>query len=115
MAATAKNVSPDEAEALLKSSPKLIVLDVRTPDEFANGHIPGARNIDFFGDDFATQIATLDPTTPLLVHCASGSRSSRALEKITALKKFHTLYHLKAGLNGWIAAHKPVEQKIGGP
>lgn len=111
---TAKNVSPDEAEALIKNSPKLLILDVRTPDEFAAGHIAGAKNVDFFGDDFEKQIAALDPARPLLVHCAAGNRSAQALKQIEALKKFEVIYHLKAGFSGWAGAKKPVEGKAAG-
>ena len=113
-ATTVKNVSPDEAEALIKNSPKLVILDVRTPEEFAAGHIAGAKNVDFFGDDFEKQIAALDPASPVLVHCAAGNRSAQAVKKIEALKKFDAVYHMKAGYNGWAAAKKPVEAKSPG-
>ena len=102
-----KNVSPDEAEKLLKENPKTLVLDVRTPDEFAKGHIPGAKNFDFFGDDFAKKVATLDPQTPVIVHCASGHRSSQALE---SFKDKKTVYHLNEGFHAWEKAGKPVEK-----
>ena len=113
-ATTTKNVSPDEAEALIKNSPKLVILDVRTPEEFVAGHIAGAKNADFLDDDFGKQIAALDPARPVLVHCAAGSRSAQAVKQIEALKKFGLIYHLKAGFNGWVAAKKPVEGKAGG-
>ncbi len=109
--AAPKIVSPDEAEVLIKETPALVILDVRTPDEFAGGHIHGAKNVDFFGDDFEKQIAALDPAKPVLVHCAAGGRSSQAVEKLAALKKPPVIYHLKAGFNGWKAAKKPVEGK----
>jgi rhodanese-related sulfurtransferase len=114
VATTTKNVSPDEAEALIKNSPKLVILDVRTPDEFAAGHIAGAKNADFLGDDFEKQIAALDPAMRVLVHCAAGSRSAQAVKQIEALKKFELIYHLQAGFKGWAAAKKPVEGKPGG-
>jgi rhodanese-related sulfurtransferase len=109
-AASPKNVSPDEAEALIKGKPGVLILDIRTPDEFAKGHIPGAKNVDFFADDFAKQVAALDASKPVLVHCASGGRSGQAMEPLTALKKFTVIYHLKAGFSGWAAAKKPVEK-----
>ena len=114
VAATAKNVTPDEAEALMKADPKLVILDVRTPDEFAAGHIRGARNVDLFGDDFEKQIAALDPARSLLVHCAAGNRSAQAVKQIEALKKLDVIHHMKAGFNGWAAAKKPVEGKPSG-
>ena len=110
-AATVKNVAPDEAEALMKNSPNLIILDVRTPDEFAEGHIPGAMNADFLGDDFEKHIAALPADRPLIVHCAAGNRSARAVAKIAAMQKSAQIFHLKLGFNGWKAAGKPIETK----
>lgn len=101
-----KDVSPAEAEKLLKENPKLLVVDVRTPDEFAKGHIAGAKNIDFFEDDFAKKVGALDVNTPLLVHCGSGKRSSQAL---SAFKDKKTVYHLNEGFGAWVKAGKPVE------
>jgi rhodanese-related sulfurtransferase len=100
-------VTPEQAEKLLKDKPKILILDVRTADEFKDGHIPGAKNVDFLGDDFARQVAALDPATPILVHCAAGGRSARAL---ASLKGKHTVYHLKEGFSGWAKAGKPVER-----
>ncbi len=109
--AAVKDVTPDEAEALLKGAAKPLILDVRTADEFAQGRIPGAKNVDFFGDDFEKQVAALKGGGPVIVHCAAGGRSAQSLPKITALKKFGVIYHLKAGFNGWKSAGKPVETK----
>lgn len=106
-----KDVTPAEAEALMKGAAKPLILDVRTPDEFAQGHIPGAVNVDFFGDDFEKGVAALKEKGAVIVHCASGNRSSQALPVITALKKFGAVYHLKSGFKGWKAAGKTVETK----
>jgi rhodanese-related sulfurtransferase len=106
-ASNVQNVSPDEAEKLLKENPKTIVLDVRTSDEFAKGHIPGAKNVDFFDDDFAKKVGALDPATPVIVHCAAGGRSAKSLE---FLKDKKVVYHLKDGFNAWEKAGKPVEK-----
>ena len=110
-ASVAKDVTPDEAAALMKGKPGVLVIDVRTPDEFAEGHIPGAKNVDFLGDDFEKQLAALPADRPLLVHCAAGNRSSKAVVKIAALQKSAQIFHLKSGFNGWKAAGKPVETK----
>ena len=106
-----KDVTPDEAAALVKNKSGVLVLDVRTPDEFAEGHIPGAKNVDFLGDDFEKQIAALPADRPLIVHCAAGSRSAKAVVKIAALQKSAQIFHLKSGFNGWKAAGKPIETK----
>ena len=110
-AAVAKDVTPDEAAALMKGKRGVLVIDVRTPDEFAEGHIPGAKNMDFLGDDFEKQLAALPADRPLVVHCAAGNRSSKAVVKIAALQKSAQIFHLKSGFNGWKAAGKLVEVK----
>ena len=110
-ASATKDVTPDEAAALVKNQSGVLVLDVRTPDEFAEGHIPGAKNVDFLGDDFEKQIAALPADRPLIVHCAAGNRSAKAVAKIAALQKSAQIFHLKSGFNGWKAAGKPIETK----
>ncbi len=104
--ANVTNVTVDEAEKLLKEKPGIVVLDVRTADEFKEGHIAGARNVDFFDDNFTKEVAKLDPATPILVHCAGGGRSGQSLP---ILKDLKTVYHLKDGFKAWEKAGKPVE------
>lgn len=99
-----------KANASKETAPRPIVLDVRTADEFAAGHVPGAKNIDFLTEDFKAQLAKLDKTQPYLVHCAAGGRSSRAIAVLKAMG-FQRLYHMKDGFNGWKEAGGPVEGK----
>ena len=106
-AGVAKNVSPDEAEKLLKANPKIVVLDVRTPEEFATGHIAGAKNVDFMAADFAVRVAALDKGRTYLVHCAAGGRSSKALDLMKG-ENFAALYHLNDGFKAWEKAGKSV-------
>ena len=108
-ATVAKNVSPDEAEKLLKDNPQVVVLDVRTPEEFARGHIAGAKNVDFKAADFAEKIGALDKGKTYLVHCAAGGRSSQTLAAMQG-KNFAALYHLNEGFKAWEKAGKPVEK-----
>lgn len=108
-AGVAKNVSPDEAEKLLKDNPKVVVLDVRTPEEFAKGHIAGAKNVDFKAADFAEKVSALDKGKTYLVHCAAGGRSSKTLDAMKD-KNFAALYHLNEGFKAWEKAGKPVEK-----
>lgn len=105
----AKDVSIDEAAKLLKDNPKIVVLDVRTPEEFAKGHIAGAKNVDFNADDFDKQIEKLDPNSTYLVHCAAGGRSKQSLATFTD-KKFKGVYHMNEGFKAWEKAGKPVEK-----
>lgn len=106
--AKVKDVTPDEAEKLIKEK-KAVVLDIRTPDEFAEGHIEGAINVDFLSDKFSEQLAKLDKGTPVIVHCGSGGRSTRSLPKIED-QKFLQIYHLNKGFKAWLEAGKPVKK-----
>ena len=87
-------VSADEGASLLADPPDdLVVLDVRTPDEFAAGHIDGAIMIDFYEADFATQLADLDPDVPYLLYCRSGNRSGQTTAILDQLG-FLSLIHI---------------------
>ncbi len=96
----AVNVTPEAAEKLLSANSKVIVLDVRTPEEFGRGHIAGAVNISSADPEFDKKVGALDSTRPLLLHCASGGRSGRVLSKIEALP-FPAIYHMNGGFNAW--------------
>ena len=105
---TVKEVTPDEAERLLKLTPGVVILDVRTSEEFAEGHIPGAQNLNFFSQDFLEKAKALEGKT-LLLHCASGGRSSQALERLKDIP-LSAVYHLKKGFVAWQGAGKKVER-----
>lgn len=79
---------------------QVIVLDVRTPDEFRQGHIPGAELIDYLAPDFSTRIASLDKNKTYLVYCAAGSRSAKASDIMTK-NGFKNIYNLQGGYNAW--------------
>jgi len=87
-------------------APGTVVLDVRTPAEFASGHLPQAKNIDIEGSDFAAKIAALDKSTTYAVYCRSGNRSGVAMEQMAAAQFTH-VYDLAGGIGAW--------QTMGGP
>lgn len=64
--------------ARLIKQPNVVVLDVRTPAEYATGHVRGAKNVDFRAPDFAQQLAQFDTTKTYMLYCASGNRSGQA-------------------------------------
>lgn len=57
-------------------------IDVRTPVEYAAGHLQGAKNIDLSAKDFDQQIAALDPEADYVVYCASGRRAAEAIKQM---------------------------------
>ena len=103
------DVTIDEASSLIASDPALVVLDVRTPKEFDEGHIAGAINVDFLADDFAQRVAELDTGAHYLLHCKSGKRSTGALE-VMEKEGFTNIAHMNGGFDAWKAAGQPVEQ-----
>ena len=103
-----KHVQSADAATIIAEG-KTVIVDVRTAEEFKEGHIKGAKNIDVMSDDFEAQLAKLDKTQPTLVHCQAGGRSSRALKTFEKLG-FTQVIHLDDGFGGWEAAGKPVEK-----
>jgi len=101
-----KNVGVDEFEKL-RADKKNMVLDVRTKEEYAAGHIPGAVNLDVNAPDFPEKIAKLDKNKTYLVHCAAGGRSAKACDRMSRLD-FPKLYNLAGGFRAWEkAGNKP--------
>jgi phage shock protein E len=103
-----KNVGPDEFERLAKL-PDTVVLDVRSPKEYAAGHIKGAVLIDWNGKDFEQKAKALDKTKTYLVHCAVGGRSAKASDKLDGWG-FSKVVNLEGGIKAWEKAGKPVEK-----
>lgn len=83
------------------------VIDVRTPEEFAAGHIEGAVNIDIASPDFATQIGQLDPQKTYAVYCRSDNRSGVATTQM-ANSGFTSVYDLDGGIIAWEQDGYPV-------
>lgn len=101
-----RHVDAKEA-ALLLATNRFTVLDIRTPREFAAGHIAGATNINYLSGDFADKLTQLDRSKSYLLHCAVGGRSTNALPKLTRLG-FTNLIHLDGGFKAWQTAGNPV-------
>ncbi len=103
-----KNISPEEAEKILKeNSGNIIILDVRTKEEFSEGHIKGAINIDYHSKDFKSKLEKLDKTKIYMIYCRSGYRSGRAFELMKEMG-FTKLYNIEGGINAWIGEGLPV-------
>lgn len=82
-------------------------VDVRTPEEYADGHIPGAENINVFDRDFTDKAQTsLDKTKPVAVYCRSGKRSAEAARKLS--EKGFNVINLKGGIIAWKDKRQPI-------
>lgn len=98
----------------LKTTDKPQLLDVRTPEEYAGGHIENASNVNWNGSDFETKAANYDKTKPVFVYCKVGGRSSQAAKKLAEMG-FTTIYNLDGGMMKWSASglEKPTDKIIG--
>jgi rhodanese-related sulfurtransferase len=91
------------AKEFLAKEPKAIVLDVRTAEEFSQGHLPGAVLVTIGGDDFVDRVKKVaSPDKPVLVYCLSGGRSAKAIATLKAAG-FSQLHELKGGVTSWAA------------
>lgn len=79
---SSQSSSTDSAQKS-EASQATTIIDVRTPEEFATGHVDGAVNIDIHSPDFAAQIQKLDPNGDYSVYCRSGNRSGQAVQFMT--------------------------------
>lgn len=100
------NLTPTAFAAKIKVTPKAVILDVRTPDEYASGHVANALNYDWNGAQFEKQIASLDKSKPVFVYCLSGRRSASAASKMRA-EGFKMVYEMDGGMSGWRASQLP--------
>ncbi len=98
-----RNVEPGDAQALIRENAgnrDFVVLDVRTPGEFAQGHLEGAVLVDYRSPRFREEMAGLDRSKTYLVYCRTGNRSTRALGIMEELG-FRRYYHLGGGIKRW--------------
>ena len=95
------NMNAQEFSAKAKES-GVVVLDVRTPAEFSQGHIQGAMNVDVEAPTFNAEIAKLDMTKTYAVYCHSGRRSGIATSEMAKLG-FKHLFNLQNGFADWMA------------
>jgi rhodanese-related sulfurtransferase len=89
-----------------------ILLDVRTQEEFQSGHISGALMIDYYDEDFAHHISTLDKEKTIYIYCRSGGRSGRSM-KMMREQGFDRLYNLHGGIMEWMAEGRTVKYPDG--
>lgn len=102
------SVSSQEAKALLAHQKDIVILDIRTPGEWASGYLQGAQLINFYDADFSERLQAMDPAKPYLVYCAVGGRSKEALAMMKKLG-FKQVYEAKEGFNALKKAGIPVE------
>ncbi len=101
-------LTPEKFKATTDKKPlNVVIVDVRTPEEFDDGRIDNAINIDVKSDDFTDSISSLDKSKVYFLYCKAGARSSRARD---AMKKagFPYIFELEGGMDAWLDATYPV-------
>jgi phage shock protein E len=99
-AQSAIGIKSAEANAMLKKDSKIVILDVRTADEFNAGHLKGAINIDIRQPDALSKIDKLDHKAKYIVHCRTNRRSQTAVDHMVK-NGFKTVYQMMDGYAGW--------------
>lgn len=103
-------LSVSEFAKKMNELPTAPILDVRTPEEYSNGHLINALNYDWNGTEFEKQLATLDKAKPVFVYCLSGGRSSAAASKMRT-SGFTQVYEMDGGIMKWRGANLPETTK----
>jgi len=102
-------VNSKQVSTLLQKDKKLVVLDVRTAEEFNEGHIKGAVNIDIYQPDAYSRIDKLNKNAKYIVHCRTSRRSGMAVDHMMQ-SGFKNVYQMMDGFPGWAANKLPVQK-----
>ncbi|MDH5781459.1 MAG: rhodanese-like domain-containing protein [Dehalococcoidia bacterium] len=108
-----KNITPKEALTLIQENhdnPNFMIIDVRTSKEFAEEHIEGAINLDYYSKTFREQLNKLDKNKTYLVYCRTGRRSERALDLMKELG-FREVYNISGGIIDWKVEGLPITKQ----
>jgi len=110
LAQTIEDITVQKASEMIekrRGDADFAIIDVRTPEEFAEGHIEGAVPVNFRDDDFRDMVGELDRDKTHLIYCRSGARSVGARDVMAELG-FREIYNMLNGILGWEAAGHPV-------
>lgn len=101
-------VSAEDFQKKMSSLKDVQLLDVRTPEEYREGHIKNSLNINVQGSSFEAEVAKLDKKRPVMVYCRSGGRSASAQRMLIDMG-FAEVINLDGGIRGWQSSGKQVE------
>lgn len=106
------DLSHSELDSKLNASANLVIIDVRSPEEFADGHVPNAVNIPH--GDIVRNPALLDlyRDQEMVFYCQSGRRAKSVTDALTSSRYLgdRPLYHLEGDILGWVEANLPIEK-----
>ncbi|MCA0428746.1 MAG: rhodanese-like domain-containing protein [Bacteroidetes bacterium] len=104
----AKSLSVEQFDKEVRKK-GVVVIDVRTAQEFQSGHIKNAINLDFYAPDFTNKLKKLDKKAQVLIYCRSGNRSGQALQLMQSIG-FSNFADLAGGTASWLASGKTLVQ-----
>ena len=87
----------------------VVVVDIRTKEEYDKGHLLDAKHIDFFRSDFIESMSELGKDTPIIIHCAVGGRSGKAAKKLEEAG-FSKIYDYNGGYKDWVSKGLEVDK-----
>ena len=108
------SLSATEFAKELKNNADIQLIDVRTPEEFENGHLENAINASINGSDFKNQISMLDKAKPIFVYCLSGGRSTNAAQQLHTAG-FENVIDMPGGMMEWRANNLPETKNANAP
>jgi len=100
------DISIEQARRLIESNPDLVIVDVRTPEEFATGYLEGAVNL-CVECDAQLLLDNLDPNDDILLYCRTGRRSANALGVLRE-NGYEKVYNMLGGITAWTNAGYPI-------
>lgn len=107
---TGIDLNAEQAKQFIDATPDVVVLDVRTPDEYNMGHIRKATNINLYDAKFMNKLAALDRAKTYVVHCAAGLANGRSRKAVAFMDSlgFKHVRHMNGGFNSWQQKRQPV-------
>lgn len=107
-APTGRDVTVHETAAMIRVDTNVVLVDVRTADEHAHGHLHKSRLMDYYKPDFRRKLQTLPRYADVILYCRSGRRSAEAKHFLDSIG-YTKVYNMTGGIVAWNKYHYPVE------
>lgn len=101
------DVTARQVAEMLRKDTSIILVDVRTPEEYQQGHIKGARLMDFYSAEFHAMMQTLPQDRPVILYCRSGRRSDEAMKFLTSIG-YSRVFNMLGGIIQWKKDRQPI-------